>query len=140
LGENNEESDSEGGRKDQSTREMNYEALMVCLGKKTLKTKQAERKKLQEEQAQREEYDNQRMPGDSMQDWKPDGDGGSQAQLLGTETQGGSSRRKGARQMADATDMNYESNAAMRYRAAKASPKAVEVWMSKIHRNGLFAC
>ena len=79
LGENNEESDSEGGRKDQSTREMNYEALMVCLGKKTLKTKQAERKKMQEEQAQREEYDNQRIAGDSMYDQKPDGDGGLQA-------------------------------------------------------------
>ena len=79
LGEYNEESDSEGGRKDQSTREMNYEALMVCLGKKTLKTKQAERKKMQEEQAQREEYDNQRIAGDSMYDQKPDGDGGIQA-------------------------------------------------------------
>jgi len=27
----------------------------------------------------------------------------------------------------------------MKYRASKAAPKAVEVWMSKIHRNGLFA-
>ena len=58
LGGNNESSDSDGGRKDLSTRDMNYETLMVCLGKKTLKTKQAERKKLQEEQAQREEYEN----------------------------------------------------------------------------------
>lgn len=97
LGENNEESDSESGRKDLSTREMNYEALMVCLGKKTLKTKQAERKKMQEEAAQREEYENQRMPGDSMYDQKLDGEGSSQNQLLVNETQGGSSRRKGAR-------------------------------------------
>lgn len=31
-------------------------------------------------------------------------------------------------------------NAAMKYRAAKERPKNVEVWISKIHRNGLFAC
>jgi len=31
-------------------------------------------------------------------------------------------------------------NSAMRYRAAKEKPKLVEVWSSKIHRNGLFAC
>ena len=84
---------------------MNYEALMVCLGKKTLKTKQAERKKMQEEAAQREEYENQRMPNDSMYDQKLDGEGSSQNQLLGSDTQGGSSRRKGARQMVDAADM-----------------------------------
>ena len=28
----------------------------------------------------------------------------------------------------------------MKYRSAKDRPKAVEVWTSKIHRNGLFAC
>lgn len=28
----------------------------------------------------------------------------------------------------------------MKYRAAKLNPKHVEVWISKIHRNGLFAC
>lgn len=28
----------------------------------------------------------------------------------------------------------------MKYRAAKERPKVVEVWISKIHRNGLFAC
>lgn len=28
----------------------------------------------------------------------------------------------------------------MKYRAAKERPKLVEVWISKIHRNGLFAC
>lgn len=31
-------------------------------------------------------------------------------------------------------------NQAMKYRAAKLNPKHVEVWISKIHRNGLFAC
>ena len=30
-------------------------------------------------------------------------------------------------------------NDAMKYRAAKEKPKLVEVWISKIHRNGLFA-
>lgn len=33
-----------------------------------------------------------------------------------------------------------EINLAMKYRAAKDKPKSVEVWTSKIHRNGLFAC
>ena len=38
------------------------------------------------------------------------------------------------------TNKGNDINAAMKYRAAKERPKVVEVWISKIHRNGLFAC
>ena len=141
---------------------MNYESLMVCLGKKTLKIKQAERRKQQEEQARREEFEQQKlqMGGDErMYDQhqnEGDGHGGKSSSVVpplsSSEIQTGSSRRKGANY--DTNDMvrdclesvklkfvqNYEGNAAMKYRAAKANPKQVEVWISKIHRNGLFAC
>jgi len=42
---NDENSNEDAGRRDLSTKEMNYEQIMVCLRKKTLKTKQEERRK-----------------------------------------------------------------------------------------------
>jgi len=47
---NDENSNEEAGRRDLSTKEMNYEQIMVCLRKKTLKTKQEERRKQQDEE------------------------------------------------------------------------------------------
>ena len=38
-------------RKDLSTQVMNYEQIMKCLGKQTLKVKQQERRKMEEEAA-----------------------------------------------------------------------------------------
>ena len=40
--------------KDLSTRFMNYEQIMQCLGRKTLAMRKAERRKIQEEQAQQD--------------------------------------------------------------------------------------
>jgi hypothetical protein len=45
------EDSEDGSRKDLSTKVMNYEQIMACLGKKTLKVKQEERRKMEEESA-----------------------------------------------------------------------------------------
>ena len=45
--------DSTARRKDLSTKVMNYEQIMACLGKQTLKVKQAKRRKAEEEKAYR---------------------------------------------------------------------------------------
>ena len=45
------EDSDDGTRKDLSTKVMNYEQIMACLGKKTLKVKQEERRKIEEERA-----------------------------------------------------------------------------------------
>ena len=57
----NEEDDDDGSRKDLSTKVMNYEQIMACLGKKTLKVKQEERRKMEEERAREEHLKQQQM-------------------------------------------------------------------------------
>lgn len=50
----NEDSSDPDIRQDLSTKVMNYEQIMACLGKKTLKVKQDERRKAEEEKARQE--------------------------------------------------------------------------------------
>lgn len=51
---NDESSDDSSARKDLSTKVMNYEQIMACLGKQTLKVKMEERRKVEEEKARQE--------------------------------------------------------------------------------------
>jgi len=50
----NEDSSDSDIRRELSTKVMNYEQVMACLGKKTLKMRQDERRKQEEEKARQE--------------------------------------------------------------------------------------
>jgi len=50
----NEDSSDSDSRRELSTKVMNYEQVMACLGKKTLKMRQDERRKQEEEKARQE--------------------------------------------------------------------------------------
>lgn len=121
---------------------MTYDQVMGCLGKKTINQLQKLRKAQQLNANNNHSQDNESMD-EAIQSHrkKPSGvnfnykDSGDKLEINKQ-----SSEMVILKQLMFQVIKGNDINNAMKYRAAKTNPKAVEVWSSKIHRNGLFAC